>query len=49
MQNTLDEYARRGELVVMAGAGVSAGRPTSLPGWNALNEAIVALWTRFLC
>lgn len=30
------------DLVVMAGAGVSAGIPASLPGWYALNAAIIA-------
>src|SRR5262249_54965238 len=33
---------RRDRIVVMAGAGVSAGPPSSLPGWKALNAAIVA-------
>ena len=36
----LVEFARRGELIVMAGAGVSAGRPSALPGWKPLNAAI---------
>jgi SIR2-like domain len=37
----LDDFARQGEVVVLAGAGVSAGKPTSLPGWKPLNAAIV--------
>jgi tetratricopeptide (TPR) repeat protein len=41
----LDEFARRKQMIVMAGAGVSAGNPSALPGWNALNAAIV----RVLC
>jgi SIR2-like domain len=43
----LEEAARRGALVIFAGAGVSAGAPTSLPGWKPLNAAIFrALRTR---
>lgn len=34
------EAARAGALVVFAGAGVSAGEPSSLPSWYALNEMI---------
>lgn len=37
---TLEEFANRGDLVIFAGAGVSAGMPTALPGWNPLNAAI---------
>jgi tetratricopeptide (TPR) repeat protein len=40
MNSRLLDYARRGEIVVMAGAGVSAGKPTALPGWKPLNRAI---------
>jgi hypothetical protein len=36
----LEEAAHRGDLVIFAGAGVSAGAPTSLPGWKPLNAAI---------
>ncbi len=39
--NRLEEFARRGEVIVMAGAGVSAGKPSALPGWKPLNAAIV--------
>src|SRR5262249_17829005 len=38
----LRAHARRRSLVVMAGAGVSAGPPTSLPSWHQLNKLIVA-------
>lgn len=41
MSSNLENYARRGEVIVMAGAGVSAGKPSALPGWNSLNAAIV--------
>jgi hypothetical protein len=40
VQRTCEEHARRGELVVMAGAGVSAGWPAAVPSWNPLNEKI---------
>jgi hypothetical protein len=40
MRTELIESARRNRVVVMAGAGVSAGNPSALPGWNALNSAI---------
>ncbi|MEA2000381.1 MAG: SIR2 family protein [Actinomycetota bacterium] len=36
----LVEAARSGTLVVFAGAGVSAGEPSSLPSWYTLNEMI---------
>jgi SIR2-like domain len=36
----LAEAAQGGNLVIFAGAGVSAGAPTSLPGWKPLNAAI---------
>jgi hypothetical protein len=38
----LRTHAARRSLVVMAGAGVSAGKPTSLPDWYRLNAQIVA-------
>jgi len=45
--DTLEGHARRGNVVVFAGAGVSAGWPSALPGWTALNALIVdALCTR---
>ena len=34
-------FAWQGEVVVMAGAGVSAGGPSALPSWWPLNAAIV--------
>ena len=34
------EAARTGQVVVFAGAGISAGPPSSLPGWNPLNAAV---------
>jgi hypothetical protein len=36
----LEEAAVRGDLVIFSGTGVSAGAPTSLPGWKPLNAAI---------
>jgi hypothetical protein len=36
----LEEAALRRNLVILAGAGVSAGAPSSLPGWKPLNAAI---------
>ena len=41
MSSSLEYFARRGEVIVMAGAGVSAGKPSALPGWKAMNAAIV--------
>ena len=41
MNHELVSHARSGELVVFAGAGVSAGNPSALPGWNPLNVSIV--------
>ena len=47
MEYRFEEFARAGRLVVFAGAGVSAGKPSALPGWRQLNEEIVgALRTR---
>jgi SIR2-like domain len=37
---------RRERIVVMAGAGVSAGPPSSLPAWKPLNAAIVGALRR---
>jgi tetratricopeptide (TPR) repeat protein len=34
-------HARRHGVVVLAGAGVSSGPPSSLPSWKPLNEAIL--------
>jgi hypothetical protein len=42
MAGSLEEFARAGGVVVFAGAGVSAGRPSALPGWRQLNEEIVS-------
>jgi tetratricopeptide (TPR) repeat protein len=36
----LEDAARRGEVVVLAGAGLSAGNPSALPKWKALNAEI---------
>jgi hypothetical protein len=36
----LKEAAHNNSLVIFAGAGVSAGQPTALPGWKPLNAAI---------
>ena len=36
----LEDAAQSRNLVIFAGAGVSAGAPTSLPGWKPLNAAI---------
>lgn len=40
MNSDLVDSAQRGEVIVMAGAGVSAGNPSALPGWKAVNAAI---------
>lgn len=37
----MERAAAAGDLVVFAGAGVSAAPPTSLPGWDRLNRAFV--------
>ncbi|MCG3124366.1 MAG: hypothetical protein GIKADHBN_02829 [Phycisphaerales bacterium] len=43
----LVDAARRGNVVILAGAGVSADKPANLPGWKPLNRAIArALRTR---
>jgi SIR2-like domain len=39
-ESTWEEFARRGDVVVMAGAGVSAGWPSAVPSWYPLNAAI---------
>lgn len=42
---TNNTTAGNGEYVVFAGAGASMAPPASLPGWNALNDAILdTLW-----
>jgi hypothetical protein len=46
MNNDLKDFASRGELVVMAGAGVSAGKPSALPGWDDMNGAIAQVLCR---
>lgn len=38
----LVDQAKSRRVVVMAGAGVSAGPPSALPGWHQLNRMIVA-------
>src|SRR5215831_13591806 len=44
---TIEDAARSRSLVIFAGAGVSAGKPSALPGWKPLNAAIFrALRTR---
>jgi len=48
VENTRNRFARRGELVVMAGAGVSAGLPSAVPSWYPLNAAIFAALQRRL-
>ncbi len=39
---SLAEHARAERLVILAGAGVSMGAPSSLPGWNDLNSMILS-------
>ena len=48
MSNSLENFARNGQIIVMAGAGVSAGNPSALPGWKATNAAIVQVLCRRL-
>ena len=48
MSSRLVDSARQGEVILMAGAGVSAGKPTVLPGWKAANAAIVQVLCRRL-
>lgn len=48
MSSCLEAFARRGEVIVMAGAGVSAGKPSALPGWKPMNAAIVQALCRRL-
>jgi len=38
-EQLLKECRERG-IVILAGAGVSAAAPGSLPGWNSLNQGI---------
>src|SRR5262245_20324352 len=48
MNRALDSFARQGNVVVMAGAGVSAGKPSSLPGWKPLNASIIQVLSQRL-
>src|SRR6516225_8821899 len=48
MQNSLVDFARRGKVIVMAGAGVSAVKPSALPGWKPMNAAIAQALARRL-
>lgn len=48
MKSVFETCAAKGELVIMAGAGVSAGNPSALPGWYAMNEIIVEVLSRRL-
>lgn len=48
MSENIEDAARRGQVIVMAGAGVSAGKPSALPGWYAANAAIVEVLCRRL-
>jgi hypothetical protein len=41
--------ARQHGLVVVAGAGLSMGSPSSLPGWNAINDAFLENLALLLC
>lgn len=41
MAVSIAQCAKQRDLVLFAGAGVSAERPSALPGWKALNAAIV--------
>ena len=41
MRRSLIEYTQKRDVIVMTSAGVSAGKPSVLPGWIPLNEAIV--------
>jgi hypothetical protein len=45
---TCEQLARRGDVVVMAGAGVSAGWPSAVPSWYPLNAAIFGALRRRL-
>ncbi len=40
MSNPGNELSAQSKLILFAGAGVSAGKPTALPGWKLLNELI---------
>jgi hypothetical protein len=48
MQSSLVDFARRGKVIVMAGAGVSAVKPSALPGWKPMNAAIAQALARRL-
>jgi tetratricopeptide (TPR) repeat protein len=41
MDNTIENILVENELVLFCGAGISAGKPSSLPGWFDTNKAIV--------
>ncbi|HTS34617.1 MAG TPA: SIR2 family protein [Candidatus Solibacter sp.] len=43
IQPEICEAARARRLVIMAGAGVSAGNPSALPSWKPLNTALVGV------
>ncbi|MEO6915144.1 MAG: SIR2 family protein [Chitinophagaceae bacterium] len=48
INDRLLDFAKQGELVIMAGAGVSCGAPSSLPGWYSLNASIAKALCRRL-
>jgi hypothetical protein len=48
MQSGLVDFARRGKVIAMAGAGVSAVKPSALPGWKPMNAAIAQALARRL-
>lgn len=41
----VEHHARKGDVIVLAGAGVSAVDPSALPGWKPLNKAIIEALT----
>ena len=41
----VEHYTRKGDVIVLAGAGVSAVDPSALPGWKPLNKAIIEALT----
>lgn len=48
MNPTLVDFAGQGEIIIVAGAGVSAIKPTALPGWSQLQEDIAQALRRRL-
>ncbi len=48
MSRGLRGSARGGQVIAVAGAGVSAGKPSALPGWHATNASIVEVLCRRL-